>query len=172
MSNTFRNPTPSQRLAIPPTERDSHTGRLRHGVVHDENCRAAGGVTGHAGLFSSVVDLSKFAAELLNGYHGRSTVFPRRLVRLFAKRPDIVSGSSRALGWDTPSGRSSGGSNISANSIGHTGFTGTSLWIDFDRGVYFMLLTNRVHPTRTNRKISEVRRQFADAVLQAVDGGD
>lgn len=172
MKNTLRNPAKKRRAEIPPTELDPATKSYAHGVVHDENCRAAAGATGHAGLFSNAHDLSIFAAELLRGLRGRSRVFPRELVSRFVRRREMIAGSSRALGWDTPSGRSSGGETISPDAFGHTGFTGTSIWIDSKRDVFFILLTNRVHPTRENRKIRVVRRAFADAVLEAIDRRD
>jgi len=172
MTDTLRNPAMERRAEIPPTELDPETKRYLHGVVHDENCRAAEGATGHAGLFASTSDLSILAAELLRGLHGRSRVFPRELVSRFVRRREMIAGSSRALGWDTPSGLSSGGKKISPTAFGHTGFTGTSIWIDPVRDVFFILLTNRVHPTRENRKILAVRRAFADAVLDAFDGDE
>jgi CubicO group peptidase (beta-lactamase class C family) len=170
MENTLRNPGKRRRAEIPPTELDPATKSYVHGVVHDENCRAAEGATGHAGLFSNARDLSIFAAELLRGLRGDSRVFPRELVSQFVRRREMIASSSRALGWDTPSGLSSGGKTISPDAFGHTGFTGTSIWIDSKRDVFFILLTNRVHPTRENRKISAARRAFANAVLEAVDG--
>ena len=98
-------------------------------------------------------------------------VFEQSFAQQFTRRRNLIDGSSRALGWDTPSGRSSGGKDISPSAFGHTGFTGTSMWIDPDRGVYLILLTNRVHPTRDNRKISRVRHEFANAVWSAIDDG-
>ncbi len=138
-------------------------------MVHDENAEAAGGLTGHAGLFSTAEDLAIFARELLRGYEGRSKVFPRRLLRTFTTRRNLVKGSSRALGWDTPTGRSSAGTMLSSHAFGHTGFTGTSLWVDPDRNLFILLLTNRVHPTRKNLKILAVRRQLADAVVLCIE---
>jgi len=139
------------------------------GVVHDENAAAAGGGTGHAGLFSTADDLAVLAAELLRARTGKSRIFPAPLLARFTSPAGIVPGSSRALGWDTPSGLSSAGSLLSRSSFGHTGFTGTSLWIDPERDIYIVLLSNRVHPTRENTKIAAVRRALADAVALAVD---
>jgi CubicO group peptidase (beta-lactamase class C family) len=169
MTDTLRNPPASLRARIPPTELDPATGAYVHGEVHDENCRAAGGVTGHAGLFSSARDLSFLAAELLRALRGESRVFPREIFEAFVRRRGLVPGSSRALGWDTPSAPSSGGDAISPRAFGHTGFTGTSLWVDPARDLYFVLLSNRVHPSREGSGIAAVRRELADAVLRAVD---
>ncbi len=170
MTNTTRQLTASQQQHVPPTELDPDTQQFVRGQVHDENSRAGGGQTGHAGLFSNAEDLSRFAAEYLRALKGKGKVFSSSWAQRFIKRRELIAGSSRALGWDTPSGRSSGGKNISPNAFGHTGFTGTSMWIDPERGIYLILLTNRVHPTRDNRKISNVRHQFANAVLSALDG--
>ena len=171
MTNTTRMLADRQKLLVPPTELDPDTQRFVHGVVHDENSRSANGQTGHAGLFSTAEDLSRFAAEYLRALAGDGMVFEQSFAQQFTRRRNLIDGSSRALGWDTPSGRSSGGKDISPSAFGHTGFTGTSMWIDPDRGVYLILLTNRVHPTRDNRKISRVRHEFANAVWSAIDDG-
>lgn len=140
-----------------------------HGVVHDENARAAGGRTGHAGLFSTAGDLARLAAEILRGLRGESRVFPREILERFTRRRGLVEGSSRALGWDTPSAGSSAGEVLSPDAFGHTGFTGTSIWLDPRRDIFLILLSNRVHPTRANLRIGAVRRSFADSAAQAVD---
>jgi CubicO group peptidase (beta-lactamase class C family) len=139
-------------------------------VAHDENAEAAEGITGHAGLFSTLEDLCVFSGELLRAHRGSSRIFPSRLVREFTSRRNLLRGSSRALGWDTPSRSSSAGSLLGPRSFGHTGFTGTSLWIDPDRDIYVLLLSNRVHPSRDNLKIAEVRRQFADGAVLCLQG--
>ncbi len=143
---------------------------VTRGTVHDENAAAGDGLTGHAGLFSTADDLAIFATELLRAWHGESRLFPRDLARRFFARRELVPGSSRALGWDTPSGQSSAGTLFGPHSFGHTGFTGTSMWIDPERGLYLILLTNRVHPTRENGKIAQVRRKLADAAVLCFDG--
>jgi CubicO group peptidase (beta-lactamase class C family) len=160
---------------IAPTERDPWRGRVLRGEVHDENAARLGGVSGHAGLFSTAPDLARFAYWLLDAYHGRlepsaPVAVPRDVVRMFLARQPGPEGSTRALGWDTPSpsGRGSSGSLLSSSSFGHTGFTGTSIWMDPERDLVIILLTNRVHPTRENRAIAEVRRFVADAVVQAM----
>ena len=138
-----------------------------HGVVHDENAWAMGGVAGHAGLFSSARDLALFAQMLLNGgsFDGVRILEPETVARWTARQG---STSSRALGWDTPSGRSSSGNYFSAWSFGHTGFTGTSMWMDPRTNIFVVLLTNRVNPTRENSKIGPARRAVGDAVQKAV----
>jgi CubicO group peptidase (beta-lactamase class C family) len=156
---------------IAPTELDPWRGRVVHGEVHDENAAALGGVAPHAGLFSTAGDLAIFAQFLLDGGVACDERWLRGdTVARFARRSERVPGSSRALGWDTPSEQSSAGRYFSAGSFGHTGFTGTSLWIDPERELFAVLLTNRVHPTRENRKIVELRPRFHDAVVRALFG--
>jgi CubicO group peptidase (beta-lactamase class C family) len=156
---------------IAPTEVDTIFRKEHvHGYVHDENAFALGGVAGHAGLFSSARDLAAFAQMLLNGgfYNGRRILSPD-VIETFRKRQE--NAGTRALGWDTPgtcSDAVSSGNYFTLNSIGHTGFTGTSIWIDFERDVFVVLLTNRVNPTRENQKQTPLRRAVADAVQQAI----
>jgi CubicO group peptidase (beta-lactamase class C family) len=171
LKNTLRNPPADLRARIAPTEQIAGTKQFVHGVVHDENARAAEGLTGHAGLFSTADDLSRFAAEMLKAVRGESKIWPRDLARTFTTRRNLVPGSTRGLGWDTPSNsKSSAGERMSRKAFGHTGFTGTSMWIDPERDLYVILLSNRVHPTRANQKIHAVRRKLADAVVEAFDG--
>ncbi len=152
---------------IAPTEIDTARGGLVHGKVHDENAWAIGGVSGHAGLFSTARDLSIFAQMLLNGgeYNGIRIVKPSTLARWTAPQSGT---SSRALGWDTPSKNSSAGSYFSARSFGHTGFTGTSVWIDPEKNLFVILLTNRVDPTRANNRHVPLRRAVADAAQLSI----
>jgi len=158
--------TVSRRIA--PTEIDT-VFRMRHvlGRVHDENAYALGGVSGHAGLFSSARDLAIMAQLLLGGgtYRGR-TLIREATVREFTRRQSDAS--SRALGWDTPSEGSSAGALFSPTSFGHTGFTGTSIWMDPERDVFVVLLTNRVDPTRENQRHVRLRRDLADLVQRAI----
>ena len=134
---------------IVPTEYDEE-GILMHGIVLDENCSALGGVSGHNGLFSTAKDLSKFCQMMLNGGSIDSVqVFRPETIELFTRRANIVNGSSRCLGWDSPASAISGGVYLSSDSYGHTGFTGTSLWIDPENQMYVILLTNAVHPDRS-----------------------
>ncbi len=169
MRDALYRPPASLRSRIAPTEVDSWRGRLVHGEVHDENAFGLGGVAPHAGLFSTARSLGAFAQMMLNGgaYGGRRLLRPQTIA-LFTRRANLVPGSSRALGWDTPSDPSSAGVLFSASSYGHTGFTGTSLWIDPERDLFAILLTNRVHPTRENPKIAELRPAFHDAVMEAI----
>lgn len=168
-------PPASWRSRIAPTEDDPWRGYVLRGEVHDENAARLEGVSGHAGLFSDVSDLLTFGEWLLAALDdstgsGWGTPPPARLAE-FIRRQDLPPGSSRALGWDTPSGQSSGGDYIAPLSFGHTGFTGTSIWIDPTRRVVIVLLTNRVHPSRERRGVHDLRRGVADRVLQALFSG-
>ena len=169
MDETLFQPPASLRSRIAPTERDEWRGRVVHGEVHDENAYGLGGLAPHAGLFSTARSLAPFVQMILNGgaYNGHRIV-NGATIELFTARAELVPDSSRALGWDTPSGRSSSGKYFSEESFGHTGFTGTSIWIDPKRELFAILLTNRVHPTRENQKLYEVRPLFHDAVMQAI----
>jgi CubicO group peptidase (beta-lactamase class C family) len=154
-----------------PTEHDPWRKRLLLGEVHDENAAALGGVAGHAGLFGTASAVGVFARHLLQVLDGRAGLYREDTVRLFTTRRDGIPGSSRALGWDTMLPTSSCGTRMSPRAFGHTGFTGTSLWIDPDRGAYVVLLTNRVHPSRHNEGITALRPAVHDAVMTAFDGG-
>jgi CubicO group peptidase (beta-lactamase class C family) len=161
----FRPALPRDRIAA--TERDTSRGGLIWGEVHDPNAWAMGGVAGHAGLFGSARDLAVFAQMLLNGgeYGSVRILRPQTIARWTAPQ---VAGSSRALGWDTPSGESSAGHFFSTRSFGHTGYTGTSVWVDPERGLFVILLTTRVNPTSENQKQAPLRRAVADAVQNAI----
>jgi CubicO group peptidase (beta-lactamase class C family) len=151
------NPARELRERCAPTELDLWRGRLLQGEVHDENCYTLGGAAGHAGLFGTAEAVGGFARTTLNAFGDRT--FERFV------RTSTVPGSSRALGWDTMLPTSSCGTRMSPRAIGHTGFTGTSLWIDPERDLYVVMLTNRVHPSRENNQIQPVRRAFHDAVV-------
>ena len=165
---------------IAPTEMDTaFRHRMIRGEVHDENTGRLGGISGHAGLFSTASDLARFAQWVLSMWDpedGTDRACGRRLcpnhtrfnLRYFTTRQELPPGSSRTLGWDTPSENSSAGTKMSAHAFGHTGFTGTSIWLDPDRDLFIILLTNRVHPTRANTKIREVRPHVADLVVDAL----
>jgi CubicO group peptidase (beta-lactamase class C family) len=153
-----------------PTEADSWRGRTLVGEVHDENTWALGGVAGHAGLFGTAGAVGAFARAVLHTLHGTAVLARPETMRRFTQRAN-VPGSSRAFGWDTMLPTSSCGTRLSPSAFGHTGFTGTSLWIDPERDLYVVLLTNRVHPSRTNEKIRAVRPKFHDAVIEAVGAG-
>jgi CubicO group peptidase (beta-lactamase class C family) len=167
LHDTLRNPPASLLSRIAPTEQRADGMGFWRGVVHDENARAAEGLTGHAGLFSTADDMARWSAEWLKGARGESQIFPKPLVEQFTRRREIVKGSSRALGWDTPPG-SQAGKNLSAHAFGHTGFTGTSVYIDPDADLYIVLLTNAVHPKRGGREVLQVRRDVADAAIDAM----
>jgi CubicO group peptidase (beta-lactamase class C family) len=160
--------TPARLARIAPTEVDTvYRHRHIHGIVHDENSCALQGVAGHAGLFTSARDLSIFAQMMLNGgqYAGVRILKPTTIARWTSRQSRI---SSRGLGWDTPTPRSSAGRYFSPRSFGHTGFTGTSIWVDTEKGLFVILLTNRVNPTRANMKVEPLRRAVADAAQSAI----
>lgn len=167
MESTGYLPASSLRPAIPPTAlRDTLRNRLVQGEVHDENCAVLGGISGHAGLFSNVPDLLRFAECMLRG---GAPVFRPETVALFTARQSKPPGSTRALGWDTPSRPSSSGQYFSAHSAGHLGYTGTSLWIDFEKELAVCLLTNRTFPGNGDagsQKIQQVRPHFHDVLLE------
>lgn len=161
---TFRPPR-EWRDRTAPTERDPWRGRILVGEVHDENTWALGGVAAQAGLFGTAGAVGAFARAALHTLHGTAVLARPETMRRFVQRTS-VPGSSRALGWDTMLPTSSCGTRLSASAFGHVGFTGTSLWIDPDRDLYIVLLTNRVNPTRENGKIRSVRPAFHDAVVE------
>jgi CubicO group peptidase (beta-lactamase class C family) len=151
---------------IPPTEKDTLRGQI-HGTVHDPNAWALGGVSGHAGLFSTARDLAIFVQMLQNGgsYKGAHILTAATITRWTAPQDPR---SSRALGWDTPSDVSSAGRYFSPRSFGHTGFTGTSIWVDPERGVFVVLLMNRVNPRGLATRHTQLRRDVADVVQAAI----
>ena len=162
------NPPLRMRDAIPPTEEDRTFRRRRiQGEVQDENAWVMNGVAGHAGVFSSVPDLLRFAGAILTARESDQGLFSRRIVDRFAERQG-PAGSSQALGWDTPSEISSTGQHFSKHSIGHLGYSGCSLWIDLDAGIAVVLLTNRTWPDRQSHLIREVRPAFHDAIREAL----
>jgi CubicO group peptidase (beta-lactamase class C family) len=163
------NPPRSWRPVIAPTEIDPWRGRLLAGEVHDENTWALGGAAGHAGLFGTAAAVGACARAMLRTIAGDALLAQVATMRTFIARTD-VPGSSRALGWDTMLPTSSCGTLMSPTSIGHTGFTGTSLWIDWERDLYVVFLTNRVHPTRENDAIRHVRPRLHDAIVAELDG--
>ena len=156
---------------IAPTEIDNNfRHRLIQGEVHDENAFAIGSVSGHAGVFSTAPDLAALCQMLLNGgVYAHQRILRRTTVAQFTM-PQQLSGGTRTLGWAVPTSGGLSGHYFSAHSFGHTGFTGTSIWIDPepDRQLFVVFLTNRVHPTRENQKIQQVRRDLHDAVMQAL----
>jgi CubicO group peptidase (beta-lactamase class C family) len=167
MTSTTFNPPTEIRAHIPPTVNDqTFRQRIIQGEVFDENASVLGGVAPQAGLFSTAADLAKFAHVMLNP--GRPILRPDT-VTLFTGRQPAPPGTSRALGWDTPSSPSQSGKYLSPNSFGHLGYTGTSLWIDPARQLSITLLTNRTWPDCSNQAIKQVRPKFHDAVIEAPD---
>jgi serine-type D-Ala-D-Ala carboxypeptidase len=162
------------RNEIASTEIEAVPGRpttALRGEVHDENAWRLGGVSGHAGLFSDADDLLRFGEWVLAGATGRSytgTLQPPSELATWTLRQNQPAGSSRALGWDTPSENSSAGHYMSALSFGHTGYTGTSIWIDPTRDIVIVLLTNRVNPTRDTPRFGMLRAVVADAVMTSL----
>jgi beta-N-acetylhexosaminidase len=169
MKDTMYRPPKKLWPAIAPTEIDNNLRhRLVQGEVHDENAFAIGGVSGHAGVFSTAPDLAAFCQMLLSGgVYAHQRILRRATIAMFTA-PQQLSGGTRTLGWAVPTEGGSSGHYFSAHSFGHTGFTGTSIWIDPDRQLFVVLLTNRVHPTRENTKIQQVRPALHDAVMQAL----
>ncbi len=170
MHDTMFNPPAHLLDRIAPTEIDPWRGRHVRGEVHDENAFRLGGAAPHAGLFSTAHDLARFARMYLNGgVLDSARVLDTATIALFTRAAD-ASFSTRALGWDTPDGRNSAGRLMSDRAFGHTGFTGTSIWIDPAADVFVLLLTNRVNPTRANMRIAAVRRAVADAAMTIMRG--
>lgn len=168
MHETMFRPPERLRERIAPTEVDPWRQRHLRGEVHDENAFALGGVSSHAGLFGTATDLARLARMYLGGgtLDGRQFL-STSTIDLFTTVQDPAL-SHRALGWETPNGTNSAGRLMSKRSFGHTGFTGTSFWVDRERGVFVILLSNRVNPTREHRGITAVRTAVADAVMGAV----
>jgi CubicO group peptidase (beta-lactamase class C family) len=165
MINTGFNPPPSARGKIPPTAADrTFRQKIIQGEVQDENAFVLGGIAGHAGLFSTAGDLTRFAHVMLRGH----SILRPETVAVFTRRESSPPGTSRALGWDTPSSPSQSGKYFGPGSFGHLGYTGTSLWIDPGRELSITLLTNRTWPDCTNQAIKQVRPKFHDAVVEAL----
>jgi CubicO group peptidase (beta-lactamase class C family) len=160
-------PPPNLHDAIAPTEDDAWRGRVIQGEVHDENAAALGGVAGHAGLFGTAAAVGAFARLVLTTFTRRTALGTPAFLQTFVARSS-VPGSSRALGWDTMLPTSSCGRRMSARAIGHTGFTGVSLWIDPEQDAYVVWLTNRVHPTRADNTLHALRPALHDAVMEQI----
>jgi CubicO group peptidase (beta-lactamase class C family) len=155
---------------IAPTELCPWRKKVLCGEVHDDNAFAMGGVAGHAGLFSCARDIHTIVAQLDRCLRGCDSFLPQRLVHEFFTRDDAVPHSTHALGWDTPAPeKSSSGIHFSRRSVGHLGFTGTSLWWDLEKNCHVILLTNRVHPNRKNEKIKQFRPNIHDLIMQAIN---
>jgi CubicO group peptidase (beta-lactamase class C family) len=174
MRSTRYNPPATWLPRVAPTEFDSLRNRIVRGQVHDENAWRMDGVSGHAGIFSDAEDLLTFGEWWLAQYHGAPPVAGRptvsdSILRSFTVRQELPAGSPRALGWETPTPDNTGSGYLSAGSVGHTGFTGTSIWMDPVREVVIVVLANRVHPTRANQRFAGVRGGVGDRALTALD---
>jgi serine-type D-Ala-D-Ala carboxypeptidase len=170
MTHTGFNPAPALKTSILPTADDrTFRHRLIQGEVQDENASVLGGVAPHAGLFSTAEDLAIFAHSMLNGGY---PILRPSTVELFLRREDAPIGTSRALGWDTPSSPSQSGKYFSPRSFGHLGYTGASLWIDPERQLSISLLSNRTWPDCQNQAIKQVRPALHDAVTEALETQD
>ncbi|MCC7195949.1 MAG: serine hydrolase [Gemmatimonadaceae bacterium] len=172
MTNTMFRPADSLKFRIAPTEMYPPRGHPLRGEVHDENAYALGGVAGHAGLFSTASDLAIFAQMMLNrGEYNGVRIVADSTVRLFTS----VVASARALGWEVGNGEHGAGDYFDEHAFGHTGFTGTSLWIDPDRDLFVVILTNRVYEARARRPslvIADVRQDIADIAAMSVLDSD
>ena len=167
MTHTTFNPVEELRASIPPTVDDkTFRHRIIQGEVQDENASVLGGVAGHAGLFATAHDVATFAHTMLQAGH---PILRLETLAVFTKRESSPEGTSRALGWDTPSSPSQSGKYFSANSYGHLGYTGASLWIDPERSLSVTLLTNRTWPDCQNKTIQQVRPRFHDAIIEALN---
>jgi beta-N-acetylhexosaminidase len=169
MKNSLFNPPKSMRGRIAPTEVDkSYRKKLMWGEVHDENAWAMGGVAGHAGLFTTAGDIAIFAQMMLNGgIYGHTRLIQTATIDQFTTR-HTIGNSMRAIGWDVPTSVFTSGHYFDDTSYGHTGFTGTSIWVDPKRELFVIMLTNRVNPTRDNEKIREARPAVHDAIFHAL----
>ena len=155
---------------IAPTELCPWRKKVLCGEVHDDNAFAMGGVAGHAGLFSSARDIHIIVAKLDRCLRAGDSFLSQGLVHEFFTKDDSVPHSTHALGWDTPAPEnSSSGIHFSSRSVGHLGFTGTSLWWDLEKNCHVILLTNRVHPNRNNEKIKQFRPKIYDLIMQAIN---
>ena len=162
-------PLPDNADAYAATEVCRWRGRVLVGEVHDENAWAMGGVAGHAGLFGTAKAVWQFAQALLDAVAGCKSWLPPALLRWSWQRQLSPAGTTRAIGWDTPSAvGSTAGDYFSPRSIGHLGFTGTSMWIDPDRDAIVILCANRVHPSRAATGIRRLRPEVHNIVMQAV----
>jgi CubicO group peptidase (beta-lactamase class C family) len=167
MTHTRFNPPAEWKPRIPPTEDDrTFRKRIIQGEVNDENASVMGGIAGHAGVFGPAIDIARFAECMLRG---GAPILKPETVQLFTRRAESPAGSSRALGWDTPSPPASSGTHFSAGSFGHLGFTGASLWIDPARQLSVTLLTNRTWPNRMSQAIRQVRPLVHDPIVEALE---
>ena len=170
MHHTQFCPEEELRRVIPPTLDDkTFRKKIIQGEVNDENAWVMGGVAGHAGLFAPATDVAKFAQCILRG---GAPILKPKTVQLFTTRQQLPRGTTRTLGWDTPSFTSQSGKYFSPQSFGHLGYTGTSLWIDPQRRISITLLTNRTWPDNTSEAIKKVRPAIHDAIIEAIHSSE
>ena len=170
MTRTLYRPTLESRHSYPPTVNDRiFRKKIIQGEVNDENAWVMGGIAGHAGLFAPATDVAKFAQCILRG---GAPILKPKTVRLFTTRQQLPHGSTRTLGWDTPSAPSQSGKYFSPQSFGHLGYTGTSLWIDPQRQISITLLTNRTWPDNNSEAIKKVRPAIHDAIIEAIHSSE
>jgi len=175
MTNTFFQPVNGEKRQgeFAATERCNWRNTILCGDVHDENAYALGGVAGHAGLFSTLDDTHRFMMKLHQCYLGHDETIPKSIVKTFFTRQQRVADSTRAFGWDTPSRnlkeKASGGTIISETSVGHTGFTGVSIWFDLPRKLLIILFANRIHPSRHNQTFLSMRPKIHDTIVIAME---
>jgi CubicO group peptidase (beta-lactamase class C family) len=154
---------------IAPTLDCPWRGKVLCGEVHDENCWAMGGIAGHAGLFSTADDVHTICKTLIDSWHGRNQFVSQATMKKFWTKDDTVPSSTWALGWDTPSSdNSSAGKLFSKNGVGHLGYTGCSIWIDPEKEIDIILLSNRIHPTDQNLSIRDFRPVVHDLITEAL----
>jgi len=178
---TFTPPHSWRNQVVPTADDRTFRHRIIQGEVQDENASVMGGVAGHAGVFSSALDCAQFARAMLLRRHATlpghvadqdsspsASILRPETLSLFTGRQSSPEGTSRALGWDTPSSPSQSGTHFSPRSYGHLGYTGTSLWIDPERQLTITLLTNRTWPDCANQAIKQIRPRFHDAVVEAL----
>ncbi len=168
MKDTYYNPPEEVHSRVAYTEWCPRSKRFLRGIVHDENAQALQGISGNAGLFSTAGDLAKFSNMILSGGRGPGgVVLSQATLELLKKSYTEGLNERRTLGWVLQGGEnSSGGNLLSESAIGHTGFTGTSLWIDREKDLFVVLLTNRVHPVRTSEAIFQLRPAFHNSVVR------
>jgi CubicO group peptidase (beta-lactamase class C family) len=171
MNETGYKPPAEEIHRIAPSEDCPWRGRMLRGEVHDENAAVMGGVSGNAGIFSSASDMARLAAAMLDSLEGRGSFLRRPTALLMTANLTRGRGENRGLGWMLKGPDSAAGDLMSERSFGHTGFTGTSLWIDPERGIYAVLLSNRIHPRRDNRGIFRTRHIFHNLAILRCGGG-
>ena len=170
MNHTFYNPDEKYYSQIAPTEIDSTRGGVLQGKTHDENGYYLNGISGNAGLFSTAEDIAIFCQMMLNkGTHNGVKIFKPETVELFTKLHQVGENQSRGLGWQKPTGENSAGKYFSPASFGHTGYTGTALWIDPEKQLFGIFLTNRVYPSRNRHNLYKFRSKVFDKLQKALE---